>query len=120
MRKFRILRIDGGGLRGVVPLTMLKKVEAITGKRITESFELIEGTSTGGLITSAIALRNPADPTKPLYTLDDIMKVYINRGHEIFPERGALATAIHVAKDMLSPKFDTDGIEKVFRDAGQS
>ncbi|HEY4800678.1 MAG TPA: patatin-like phospholipase family protein, partial [Bacteroidia bacterium] len=116
MKKFRILSIDGGGLRGVVPLTILKKVETITKKRITETFDLIAGTSTGGLITCAISLRNPANLNQPLYTLDDIMNVYINRGHEIFPERGFVGTSIHKLKDMLSPKYDTNGIEQVFTD----
>ncbi|MGZ4033482.1 MAG: patatin-like phospholipase family protein [Bacteroidia bacterium] len=116
MRKFRILSIDGGGLRGVVPLTILKKVEEITGKRITESFDLIAGTSTGGLITCAVSLQDPAKPGQPLYSLDDIMNVYINRGHEIFPAQTGIIGSLDKAKDMISPKYGTDGIAKVFTD----
>ena len=88
MKKFRILSIDGGGLRGVVPLTILKKVEAITGKRITENFDLIAGTSTGGLIACAISVKDIQNDTQPLYTLDEILKVYVKRGKEIFPKKG--------------------------------
>lgn len=116
MKKFRILSIDGGGLRGVVPLTILKQVEVITGKPISESFDLIAGTSTGGLITCALTIKDPLNPTKPLYTLDDIMNVYIHRGHEIFPERSALGASIDKVKDILEPKYGTDGIAKVFSD----
>jgi len=116
MRKFRILSIDGGGLRGVVPLVILKKVEEITGKRITESFDLFAGTSTGGLISCAISIKDPLNPSQPLYTLDDIMDVYIKRGCEIFPQYSTLANAIHKVTDMFSPRYDTSGIEKVFRD----
>jgi patatin-like phospholipase/acyl hydrolase len=116
MKKFRILSIDGGGLRGVIPVTILKKVEAITGKRIFESFDLIAGTSTGGLITSAVSLRSANDPSHPMYTLDDIMNVYINRGKEIFPARGPLTNSIDKVKDLLEPKYGTEGIEKVFKD----
>ena len=113
---FKILSIDGGGLRGVVPLTMLKKIEAITGKRIHECFDLIAGTSTGGLIASGISIKNPVNPTTPLYSLDDIMDVYVHRGHEIFPERNAIGNIIHAVRDLLHPKYSSDGIEKVFKD----
>lgn len=116
MRKFRILSIDGGGLRGVIPVTVLKKIEEITGKRIADCFDLIAGTSTGGLITSAITLRNPAKANEPMYTLEEIMQVYINRGKEIFPERNAIENSIHKVKDILAPKFGTEGIDRVFRD----
>src|SRR5260221_9499808 len=116
MHTFKILSIDGGGLRGVVPLTILKQVEAITGKRIHECFDLIAGTSTGGLITSAISIKNPLNPIVPLYSLDDIMDVYIHRGHEIFPERNFIQNAIDNVKDLLQPKFNSNGIEKVFKD----
>ena len=115
MRKFRILSIDGGGLRGVVPLTILKKVEELTKRRITETFDLIAGTSTGGLITCALSLQNPLNIGHPLYNIDDIMDVYLKRGSEIFPDRGFLANSIHKFKDLTSPKYDTIGIEKVFK-----
>lgn len=116
MEKFCILSIDGGGLRGVVPLTILKTIEAKTGKRIHELFNLVSGTSTGGLITAAISIKNPIEPTEPLYTLDDIMDVYVHRGHEIFPERTKLVNLIHDAEDLFRPKFSDSGIKAVFTD----
>jgi patatin-like phospholipase/acyl hydrolase len=116
MDKYCILSIDGGGLRGVVPLTILKTIEAKTGKRIHELFNFIAGTSTGGLITSAISVKNPLTPTEPLYTLDDVMNVYIHRGHEIFPERTKIGNILHGAEDLFKPKFSDAGIKSVFTD----
>lgn len=116
MRTFRILSIDGGGLRGVVPLTVLKKVEELTGKKIHESFDLIAGTSTGGLISCALSVKNPDKPNERLYSLDEIIKVYVERGREIFPEKNKFQNLFHKGTDLFKPKFDTDGIEKVFKD----
>lgn len=90
MNKFRILSIDGGGLRGVVPLTILKHIEELTGKPVWQSFDLIAGTSTGGLIACALTI--PKDPANKnegsRYSLDDVM----------------------------NPRFSDRGIAKVFRD----
>ena len=113
MKKFRILSIDGGGLRGVVPLTILKKIEEISGKRIHELFDFVAGTSTGGLIASAISIKNPDNPEVPLYTLDDVIKVYLERGREIFPpEHNFLESAISIFKH----RFPPTGIDKVLND----
>lgn len=116
MRPFKILCIDGGGLRGVVPLTILMKVEELTGKKIHESFDLIAGTSTGGLITCAVSLKNAAKPDEALYSLQQVMDVYINRGEEIFPDHNKLVDLFHKGTDLFKPKFKDDGIEKVLKD----
>ena len=116
MEKYCILSIDGGGLRGVVPLTILKTIEAKTGKRIHELFNFIAGTSTGGLITAAISIKNPLNPVEPLYTLDDVIDVYVHRGHEIFPERTKIGNFLHGAEDLFRPKFSDSGIKTVFTD----
>jgi len=56
--KFYILSVDGGGLKGLIAIKVLEIIESITGAKITGSFDLIGGTSTGGLIASALAVRN--------------------------------------------------------------
>lgn len=119
MKKFRILSIDGGGLRGVVPLTILKKVEELTGKPIWQSFDLIAGTSTGGLIASALTIpKDKTDKSKGAkYTLDDLMKIYLQRGQEIFPPPDDfLERMFKPADGTLHPMFSDKGIEKVFTD----
>ncbi len=116
MKTFRILCIDGGGLRGVVPLTILKKVEELTGKKIHESFDLITGTSTGGLLSCALTLKNPIKPNENLYSLDQIMDVYVKRGEEIFPQRTKAGEFLHKGTDLFKPKFSDDGIDKVLKD----
>lgn len=119
MATFKILSIDGGGLRGVVPLTILKKVEELTGKPIWQSFDLIAGTSTGGLIASALTI--PKEPANKQvgakYNLDDLMKVYLQRGQEIFPPpSNSLENWLKPVDGTLHPMFEEDGIKKVFED----
>ena len=74
--EYRILSIDGGGLRGIVPLTILKYIEEKEGKKIIELFDLITGTSTGGIIACGLACG---------YSVDDLISLYYNKGSEIFP-----------------------------------
>jgi patatin-like phospholipase/acyl hydrolase len=119
MAAFKILSIDGGGLRGVVPVTILKRIEELTGKPIWQSFNLIAGTSTGGLIASALTI--PRDPSNKAngakLSLDDILNIYLTKGEIIFPPRhdilGKLISKIDAA---IEPKYGTEGIAKVFKE----
>ena len=79
-RRFRILSIDGGGIRGILPASILADFERrhLEGRCIGDYFDLIAGTSTGGIIALGLANGIPAS---------DILKVYVNHGHEIFPKR---------------------------------
>ncbi len=52
----RILSLDGGGAKGFYTLGVLREVEALTGKPLCETFDLIFGTSTGSIIASLLAL----------------------------------------------------------------
>lgn len=72
----KILSIDGGGTRGLFPATILNCIHKDTGKLPTQFFDLIVGTATGGIITSALA----AD-VRP----SEIANIYHDRASEILP-----------------------------------
>ena len=55
----RILAIDGGGIRGIIPALVLAEIEDRTGRRVADLFDLVAGTSTGGIL--AAALTRPGD-----------------------------------------------------------
>ena len=63
----RILAIDGGGLRGLYAATILAEIEKKLGIRISDYFELICGTSTGAIISAALACGISAETIKDLY-----------------------------------------------------
>jgi patatin-like phospholipase/acyl hydrolase len=65
----RILTIDGGGVRGIIPAVLLAALERATGKPARETFDMVAGTSTGALLAAGIAAGIPAAELVRLYAL---------------------------------------------------
>ena len=78
----KVLSIDGGGIRGIIPGKILQRLEDLTGKPIAESFDVISGTSTGGIL--ALGLSVPGDDGKPKYSASQISGLYERNASEIF------------------------------------
>jgi patatin-like phospholipase/acyl hydrolase len=114
MSKFKILSIDGGGLRGIVPLLILKEIEKRTGKRIHELFDMMVGTSTGGLIAACLTLRKEGS-SEPLYTIDELSKMYTEYGSTIFPIEGSIGKFFKKANNLINPQFSDKGIDQVLK-----
>ena len=62
-----ILTIDGGGIRGVIPATLLAALEARTARPVRETFDFVSGTSTGAILTAGIVAGIPAERLASLY-----------------------------------------------------
>lgn len=77
----RILSIDGGGIRGIIPLTWLMALEEQTGQRTADLFDLVVGTSAGGM--AALALVSSHDGGRP-YTADEVRQLNLDSAAEIF------------------------------------
>ena len=77
-RPFRILSIDGGGIRGVYPATFLAGLEQryLGGESVARYFDLIAGTSTGGILAVGLGAG---------ITAVELRDLYVDRGCEIFP-----------------------------------
>jgi uncharacterized protein len=79
----RILSLDGGGMRGVMSARILVELERISDRPIAGLFDVIAGTSTGGMI--ALALTAPGPDGKPALTAQQVMDAYLKQGRKIFP-----------------------------------
>jgi patatin-like phospholipase/acyl hydrolase len=107
----RILAIDGGGIRGLIPAVVLAEIERRTGRRIAELFELIAGTSTGGIL--ACALARPGDAGGPAYTAADLVGLYESEGPEIFHR--SLLRRVASADGYVDERYDDEGLNAALR-----
>ena len=99
-----ILSIDGGGIRGIIPATLLIEFEQRTGKPICKLFDLIAGTSTGGILAAALTL--PDGRGRPKYTAKEMLNAYVDHGGEIFHRSTlrAVATLGGLTRPIYSPR----------------
>ena len=108
-RPFRILALDGGGIKGVFTASVLAAWAADTGLNIRDHFDLIAGTSTGGLIAIGLGLGESADT---------MLNFYKSHGPKIFPNEG-LARKLRLSfAHLWRPKYSQAplraALEKVF------
>jgi uncharacterized protein len=75
----RVLCIDGGGIRGAIPAAILTQLESDLGKRCYQVFDVIGGTSTGGLIGAGLSCAQPVGSgfNEP-YTAEKILSFYLS------------------------------------------
>ncbi|KAE8819401.1 Patatin group A-3 [Hordeum vulgare] len=107
-----VLSIDGGGIRGLIPSTILacleSKLQELDGPdaRIADYFDVIAGTSTGALVASMLAA--PGENKRPLFQAKDINKFYLDNGPKIFPQRswGFLTPIGNLFGAVNGPKYD--------------
>ncbi len=114
-KQTRILSIDGGGIRGLVPARILvsleRKLQQRTGRpeaRIAHYYDLIAGTSTGGLITCLLLAPGENEWT-PAFTAQDIVRLYLDHGAEIFA--APLGKRIRSLNGWRDERYEAYGLE---------
>lgn len=90
-KKIRVLSIDGGGIKGIIPATILvyleQKLQEFSNNkeaRIADYFDLIAGTSTGGILTCAYLIPDANNPSRPKLTAEQALSLYLDDGKHIF------------------------------------
>ncbi len=117
--RFRILSVDGGGLRGLVPALVLleleERLEAITGNRrpLSDYFHLFAGTSTGGLISLGLTAPSKEDSERPSMDGERLVSLYRDRGPKIFPPRFRLLRAL---RGFVIPKFSNRALRRAVKE----
>lgn len=94
----RILAIDGGGIRSIIPLHILDRFETSLGRPIAHAFDIIAGTSSGGI--AALALNRPKKGSEngqehtPHYKAKEIYELYLENKDKIFTKTQSLSDSI--------------------------
>ena len=113
-REFRILSIDGGGIRGIYPAAFLAGLEEryLDGASIAPYFDLIAGTSTGGIIALGLGSCLKAS---------DLRDLYIDRGCDIFPPinsgiAGVVERRLRNIRKYFKFSYDREALMRILRD----
>ena len=96
---FRILSLDGGGIKGTFTAAVLAAWEAQTNLRVVDHFDLIAGTSTGGILAIGLGLGLSAK---------QMLNFYVKRGPIIFPVTSFRSSLWHSLKHIFMPKFSQE------------
>jgi patatin-like phospholipase/acyl hydrolase len=100
----RILSIDGGGIKGVFPAAFLAEVEEVADRPLADYFDLIVGTSTGGIIALGLGLG---------FTAKEMLAFYETRGPEIFRGNRAWRSL----RQLRYARYDRQPLERALQDA---
>lgn len=103
-RKFRILALDGGGIRGAISATILERVQEKIGQPLNEYFDLIAGTSTGSILAASLVLgKNP----------QELINIYKNQGEQIFKTNFFRK---NIGYWLKQPKYSNEGLKTVLKE----
>jgi uncharacterized protein len=108
---WKILAIDGGGVRGIIPAILLDEIQSRLDQPIHKYFDVISGTSTGSLLALGLTRPDPSEPDCPLYSTRELAAFYDNEVISIFPPGLA---GLDDVRHLLRRKYDHDRIEQVF------
>ena len=103
--RFKILSLDGGGIRGIFPAQVLAYLEGhcLDGQPIGDYFDLIAGTSTGGIIALGLGAG---------LTAHALLDLYVNEGHRVFPPRQRASNRLPW-KRYLRNRYDRTALDEL-------
>lgn len=99
----KVLAVDGGGIRGIIPAVILAELHKRLSRELWQTFDLIAGTSTGGII--ALGLGTPCNNGKP-YSPEQLLNLYLQSGSAIFKTNW-----LTPLRQILFPKYSPDGLQ---------
>ena len=117
--RFRILTIDGGGIRGLIAARVVARLEELISaeaaeeRRVADCFQMVAGTSTGGLIALGLTVPDPANPARPRLSGADLVELYLSEGPRIFG--GTLHKLISLG-GWIAPKHSPARLARALQD----
>ena len=116
----KILSIDGGGIRGIIPgqvlIALEHKLQIASKKkhaRLADFFDFFAGTSTGGILCCIYLCPDPNDPTRSRFSAEEAVDLYVKEGHQIFNR--SLRQKIVSGNGILDEKYDAEPLEKLLK-----
>ncbi|MEG4588033.1 patatin-like phospholipase family protein [Microcoleus sp. MOSTC5] len=115
----RILSIDGGGIRGIIPAQVLVSIESKLQQksgnpdaRIADYFDLIAGTSAGGILTCIYLCPDAKNPTRPRWSAEDALNFSIESGRDVF--KSSFWQKLKSIDGLIDEKYPSDRLEQFF------
>jgi predicted acylesterase/phospholipase RssA len=134
-RRYKILSIDGGGVRGIIPALWLNEIERRTSKPISHLFNMVAGTSAGGIIAAGLTIPNivARDPIylgeqiigytdvlssyEPRYTACKIFQLFKTQSKDIFNSNNSFFSYLNwFPREYISEKYTDNGRKTLFND----
>lgn len=114
----KILSIDGGGIRGIIPGMMLAALERRLKREsgdpdaaIVDYFDFFAGTSTGGILTCLLLCPDEQNPTRPKFSAQQALDIYVTHGSDIF--RAGFFRRLVAGFGLLSERYKPTALEHV-------
>ncbi len=117
----KILSIDGGGIRGIIPgmalVALERKLKRESGNpqaALADYFDFFAGTSTGGILTCLLLCPDKANPTRPRFTAEEALGIYVEHGSDIF--KSSWSRRMLARFGLVSERYNAATLEKVLLD----
>ncbi len=111
-RTYNVLALDGGGIRGVIPARVLEEIETRVGRPVASVFDLVAGTSTGGIL--ALGLTKPDAAGRPAYSASEMLALYMQDGARIF--RHSIWRRVRTLWGLIDVRYSARPLERLLHD----
>ena len=115
----RILSLDGGGIRGIIAAQVVVTLESMLQQksgnpdaRIADYFDLIAGTSAGGILTCIYLCPDAQNPTRPQWSAQEAVDFLIKSGRDIF--KSSLWQKLRSIDGFIDEKYPSERLEQFF------
>ena len=111
LSSYNILCCDGGGIRGIMEAVFLSELELRLKTSCSNIFDIMAGTSTGGIITAGLSIPKDENLTIPKFKAVDLLDLFVNKGNEIFIKSNSDYDFIAT---LTNPKYKSSGRLSLF------
>lgn len=115
-KQINVLSLDGGGVKSITSLKILEYIEKQSGKKVTDLFDVVSGTSSGGILALYLTAPDPKNPSESQYSATDIINIFQNDTRKIFkPKRISKVVPTSILQ-LVRPGYENANVERVFKE----